>query len=271
MNMRNFDEIIDSATHELVKSHGFTDENSNEYKVLFEGRRATLLSDFNDKVDLNNITAPALKGVKELIANGVIEDTKQTAVVSFSSLMAGQFIHLVNFIKDNDELKYHQLHNRSNILIENLTPFKALQLSELLKNDLVYLTLSLKYLEKYAELVQSKVITISTDGKLYNKNKTYKINVRVAANVPAAEANRRKDHYADVILRLSKGLKEKGYDAMIGTSGGNVGHSLTMYTDDIPSLNIFKLYRLGNISIGVRDDLKMVTDEEFVGIFKDLL
>lgn len=271
MNMKNFDEIIDSATHELVKSHGFTDENSNEYKVLFEGRRATLLSDFNDKVDLNNISAPALKGVKELITCGAIKDTKQTAVVSFSSLVSAQFINLVEFIKENTELKYHQLHNKANLLIENLTPFKALQLSELLKNDLVYLTLSLEYLEKYAELVQSKVITISTDNKLYNKQKTYKISVRVAANVPAAEANRRKDHYADVMLRLAKGLKEKGYDAIIGTSGGNLGHSLTMYTDDIPQLNIFKLYRLSNINIGVRDDLKMVTDEEFVDIFKDLL
>jgi len=269
--MKTFDEIIDSATHELVKSHGFTDENSNEYKVLFEGKRATLLSDFNDKIDLNNISSPALKGLKELISNGVIEDTKQTAVVPFSSLMAGQFIHLINFIKDNDEIKYHQLHNRSTVLIENLTPFKALQLSELLRNDLVYLTLSNKNLEKYAELIQGKVISISTDSKLYNKNKTYKINVRVAANVPSVEANRRKDHYADVILRLAKGLKEKGYDAIIGSSGGNVGHSLTIYTDEIPSLNIFKLYRLSNISIGVRDDLKMVTDEEFENIFKDFL
>ena len=119
--------------------------------------------------------------------------------------------------------------------------------------------------------MQKKVITISSDAKLYKKDKVYKINVRVAANVPANEANRRKDHYADVMLKLAKGLKQKGYEAFIGTSGGNVGHSLTMYSDDIPSLNIFKLYRLSNISIGIRNDLKMVTDSEFENIFKDFL
>jgi hypothetical protein len=269
--MNTFDEIIDSATHDLVQSHGFTDVESAEYKTVFEGRRDTLISDFNDKVDLNNITAPILNRIKDMVSRGEIKDTKQTAVVSLSNIRGQGFLDFIQFVKNNPELEYFQLNNKSTVLVTKLSPFKALQMSEYLKNDIVYLTLSLKNLEKYFELIQNKVISISSDGKLYNKNKTYKISVRVAANVDSSEANRRRDHYADVMLRLAKGLREKGYDPYIGTSGGNIGHSLTMYTDDIPSFNIFKLYRLSNITIGVRDDLKMVTDEEFVNVFKDLL
>ena len=173
----------------------------------------------------------------------------------------------IKFFKENPKLDLVALDNRWSI-VPNVSIEQLYDAQTLNKSPLHYITLNRDNLSKYRNLIIEKSFTYSKDKKFIDSGCNFKLSVRIADNVSLVEMRERKEHYQRVINRLAETLKENGYSPKIGSSGDMAGLGLTLFCDTLPSLNVLKLYRINNVKIGVPENRRIITNEEFEKIFE---
>lgn len=256
----NLDSLIERETNKIFNDDTYVGDKDSLRNNMSE----VITSYFLKNVTFNTINRTLYNNLKTAISKGYISDIQNTVLVRSTHLT--NLANIINYFKQYDDLNFVAIDPHWTV-IENCTCEHVYDFGEIFSQPVNFITLTYDRLTEFRKLLSDKKFTYSKDKKFLASNKRYKLVVRVNDNFSNNEIHNRVEHYQKVISKFANTLHDNGYATMIGSSAGYPGLGVTVFCDELPNLNILKLYRLSNVSISIPENVKILSNSMFDEIF----
>lgn len=255
---------ISDIVEQEIEVYGGTDDYYTEQAV--EDIVSTF---FSSDIVFNEVSERRCRLIQDAIDGKRIREVKNSVLIRTNNIT--NMTSMVSYFRENLHINLAQLDNTLTIL-ENVSLYELYKMRHFIDGPLYYITLGIDNLTKFRNLLTKKLISYSTDKKFMASGCNYKVVVNVSDNVPKlSELNdvTRIEHYLRVMKNFESKLILDGYKPVLGSACGIHGLRLSFFCNELPNMNVLKLYRLDNIKIAIPHDRRIVKDDtEFEKVYE---